>query len=104
MFRVETVPDPRLLHPRDAFVRVIDPAFDDSDRLPLSSAPAAYKMFRDKENECLKSLLQPGMNRWPMHWPRPSVRDLLALQSRRFSILVLIQASGLFLICRKGST
>jgi threonine dehydrogenase-like Zn-dependent dehydrogenase len=37
----------------------IDPAFVFSHRLPLDLAPQAYRMFRDKEDECLKILLQP---------------------------------------------
>jgi threonine dehydrogenase-like Zn-dependent dehydrogenase len=30
-----------------------------SHRLPLSEAPAAYKMFRDKDDDCLKVVLKP---------------------------------------------
>ena len=37
----------------------IDPAFVFSHRLPLELAPQAYKMFRDKEDECIKIILQP---------------------------------------------
>jgi len=37
----------------------IDPGFVISHRLPLSEAPAAYKMFRDKEDHCTKVVLNP---------------------------------------------
>ena len=37
----------------------IDPSFVISHRLPLSQAPDAYKMFRDKEDECVKVVLTP---------------------------------------------
>jgi len=30
-----------------------------SHRLPLSKAPEAYKMFRDKEDHCTKVVLDP---------------------------------------------
>jgi len=37
----------------------IDPSFVISHRLPLSEAPAAYKMFRDKQDHCTKVVLNP---------------------------------------------
>jgi threonine dehydrogenase-like Zn-dependent dehydrogenase len=37
----------------------IDPRFVISHRLPLSQAPEAYKMFRDKEDHCTKVVLDP---------------------------------------------
>lgn len=37
----------------------IDPSFVISHRLPLSSAPEAYKMFRDKNDKCTKVVLDP---------------------------------------------
>jgi threonine dehydrogenase-like Zn-dependent dehydrogenase len=37
----------------------IDPSFVISHRLPLSKAPEAYKMFRDKEDHCTKVVLDP---------------------------------------------
>jgi threonine dehydrogenase-like Zn-dependent dehydrogenase len=37
----------------------IDPGFVYSHRLPLESAPEAYRMFRNKEDECIKILLEP---------------------------------------------
>ena len=37
----------------------IDPSFVISHRLPLSQAPEAYKMFRDKEDHCTKVVLDP---------------------------------------------
>jgi threonine dehydrogenase-like Zn-dependent dehydrogenase len=41
----------------------IDPSFVVSHRLPLEEAPAAYRMFRDKQHECTKVVLKPGMSR-----------------------------------------
>jgi integrase len=37
----------------------IDPTFVITHKLPLDEAPAAYKMFRDKQDECLKVVLYP---------------------------------------------
>jgi len=37
----------------------IDPSFVISHRLPLEAAPRAYQMFRDKQDDCLKVVLQP---------------------------------------------
>jgi threonine dehydrogenase-like Zn-dependent dehydrogenase len=37
----------------------IDPSFVVTHRLPLEDAPRAYRMFRDKEDECLKVVLKP---------------------------------------------
>jgi threonine dehydrogenase-like Zn-dependent dehydrogenase len=38
---------------------VIDPSFVITHRLPLSDAPEAYKMFRDKKDNCIKVVLKP---------------------------------------------
>jgi threonine dehydrogenase-like Zn-dependent dehydrogenase len=38
----------------------IDPSFVVTHTLPLSQAPEGYKMFRDKQNECIKIVLKPG--------------------------------------------
>jgi threonine dehydrogenase-like Zn-dependent dehydrogenase len=38
----------------------IDPTYVITHRLPLQEAPAGYKMFRDKENECIKVVLKPS--------------------------------------------
>jgi threonine dehydrogenase-like Zn-dependent dehydrogenase len=38
----------------------IDPSFIITHRLPLDAAPDAYRMFRDKEDECLKVVLKPA--------------------------------------------
>jgi threonine dehydrogenase-like Zn-dependent dehydrogenase len=40
----------------------IDPTFIITHRLPLEEAPNAYKMFRDKEDECIKVVLKPWAN------------------------------------------
>jgi threonine dehydrogenase-like Zn-dependent dehydrogenase len=37
----------------------IDPRFVITHRLPLEQAPSGYRMFRDKEDECVKVVLQP---------------------------------------------
>lgn len=38
----------------------IDPSFLITHRVPLSQAPEAYRMFRDKENGCVKVVLDPS--------------------------------------------
>jgi threonine dehydrogenase-like Zn-dependent dehydrogenase len=38
----------------------IDPSFIITHRLPLEDAPAGYKMFKDKEDNCIKVVLKPG--------------------------------------------
>jgi threonine dehydrogenase-like Zn-dependent dehydrogenase len=37
----------------------IDPSFVITHRVPLDEAPSAYKMFRDKADECIKVVLKP---------------------------------------------
>jgi threonine dehydrogenase-like Zn-dependent dehydrogenase len=37
----------------------IDPSFVITHRLPLDEAPRAYKIFRDKEDRCIKVVLKP---------------------------------------------
>jgi threonine dehydrogenase-like Zn-dependent dehydrogenase len=37
----------------------IDPSFVITHRLPLRDAPRAYEMFRDKQDECIKVVLDP---------------------------------------------
>jgi threonine dehydrogenase-like Zn-dependent dehydrogenase len=37
----------------------LDPSFVITHRLPLEEAPRAYKMFRDKEDDCIKVVLKP---------------------------------------------
>ena len=37
----------------------IDPSFVISHRLPLAEAPRAYRMFRDKQDQCTKVVLKP---------------------------------------------
>ena len=37
----------------------IDPTFVISHVLPLEDAPAAYQMFRDKQDGCTKVVLKP---------------------------------------------
>jgi threonine dehydrogenase-like Zn-dependent dehydrogenase len=38
----------------------IDPSFVVSHRLSLQEAPKGYRMFRDKQHECVKVVLKPG--------------------------------------------
>jgi threonine dehydrogenase-like Zn-dependent dehydrogenase len=38
----------------------IDPTFIISHRLPLEEGPHAYRIFKEKEDECLKVVLRPG--------------------------------------------
>ena len=37
----------------------LDPSFIITHRLPLEQASAAYRMFRDKQDECIKVVLRP---------------------------------------------
>jgi threonine dehydrogenase-like Zn-dependent dehydrogenase len=37
----------------------IDPSFVITHRMPLAQAPAAYRMFRDKEDGCIKVVMKP---------------------------------------------
>jgi threonine dehydrogenase-like Zn-dependent dehydrogenase len=37
----------------------IDPSFVITHHLPLDEAPRGYRMFRDKQDDCLKVVLQP---------------------------------------------
>lgn len=40
----------------------IDPTFIITHRLPLEQAPTGYEIFGNKEHECIKVVLQPGMH------------------------------------------
>ncbi len=40
--------------------RQIDPSFVITHRMSLDEAPAAYSMFNDKEDDCLKVVLRPS--------------------------------------------
>ena len=37
----------------------LDPSFVITHELPLEEAPSGYKMFRDKQNDCVKVVLKP---------------------------------------------
>ncbi len=37
----------------------IDPSFVITHRVPLIEAPAAYEMFREKEDNCIKVVMRP---------------------------------------------
>jgi threonine dehydrogenase-like Zn-dependent dehydrogenase len=37
----------------------IDPSFIITHRMKLEEAPQAYRMFRDKQDECIKVVLTP---------------------------------------------
>ena len=75
--RVEHVPDPKLINPRDAIIRVtttcicgsdlhrirkaeIDPRFVITHRATLDEAPELYRTFRDKQDHCIKVVLHPA--------------------------------------------
>lgn len=72
--RYETVEDPVIRDPTDAIVRITLTAICGSDihlydkympsyvithRLKLTEGSGAYKMFRDKEDGCIKVVLRP---------------------------------------------
>jgi threonine dehydrogenase-like Zn-dependent dehydrogenase len=40
----------------------IDSTFVISHVLPLEEAPAGYDMFKNKQDECTKIILKPGLN------------------------------------------
>jgi threonine dehydrogenase-like Zn-dependent dehydrogenase len=40
----------------------IDPSFVISHRVPLDRAPEMYRIFRDKEDRCIKVVLDPWAN------------------------------------------
>lgn len=45
----------------------IDPSFVITHRLKLSDAPYAYEIFRDKQDECVKCVLDPSGSRYGGH-------------------------------------
>jgi threonine dehydrogenase-like Zn-dependent dehydrogenase len=55
----------RYLHPLLELIEQgrIDPSFIISHHLPLDDAPRGFAMFRDKQDECTKIVLKPGMKR-----------------------------------------
>jgi len=40
----------------------VDPSFVVTHQMSLEDAPRAYEMFRDKQDECIKVVLKPGMS------------------------------------------
>lgn len=60
-FRMGQTHVQRYLKPLLAHVEngTIDPTFVITHRLPLDEAPQAYKMFRDKQDNCIKVVLKP---------------------------------------------
>ena len=42
-------------------VGTIDPSFVISHTLPLEKAADGYKIFNDKQDECIKCVLKPGI-------------------------------------------
>jgi threonine dehydrogenase-like Zn-dependent dehydrogenase len=54
--RVQDVPEPELINDRDA---IVDPSFVVTHRVPLRDAPAMYRTFRDKEDDCVKVVPTP---------------------------------------------
>jgi threonine dehydrogenase-like Zn-dependent dehydrogenase len=45
----------------------IDPSFIISHHLPLEDAPRGFQMFRDKQEECTKIVLKPGLQKTVLH-------------------------------------
>jgi threonine dehydrogenase-like Zn-dependent dehydrogenase len=45
----------------------IDPSFIITHRLTLDEAPSAYKVFRDKQDECIKVVLKPNGGSTTVH-------------------------------------
>jgi threonine dehydrogenase-like Zn-dependent dehydrogenase len=60
--RVDTVPDPKIQHSRDAVIKITACAICGSDLhlLDLEDAPAMYKKFRDKQDGVIKVVLRPS--------------------------------------------
>lgn len=60
-FRMGQTPVQRYMHQLLEHIENgdIDPTFVISHRVPLSEAPDAYRMFRDKEHRCTKVVLHP---------------------------------------------
>ena len=60
---IRTGPTPMQRYMQPLLERVrhgeIDPSFVITHRLPLDEAPQAYRMFRDKQDECVKVVLKP---------------------------------------------
>jgi threonine dehydrogenase-like Zn-dependent dehydrogenase len=40
-----------------------DPSYIVTHRMTLDEAPTGYDLFRNKQDECIKIVLKPGMNR-----------------------------------------
>ena len=62
--RVVDAPEPKILNPRDAIIRVTSTAICGSSfvithRLNLSDAPFGYETFKKQEDDCIKIVLQP---------------------------------------------
>ena len=63
--RVERVPDPSLLNPRDAIIKVTTSAICGSDLrlldgfIPTMKPPQGYRTFRDQWDTCVKVVLKP---------------------------------------------
>ncbi|PCC73756.1 Threonine dehydrogenase [Nannocystis exedens] len=60
-FRMGQTPVQRYLQPLLAKIEAgeFDPSFVVTHRLPLEQGPEAYKMFRDKQDGCIKVVLRP---------------------------------------------
>ena len=65
--RVDTVPDPKIQHPRDAVIKMkliqvgdIATSFVVTHPGSLEDAPEMHKTFRDKKDGVIKVVLRPG--------------------------------------------
>jgi threonine dehydrogenase-like Zn-dependent dehydrogenase len=45
----------------------LDPSFVITHRLPIDQAPQGYKMFRDKQDACIKVVLKPQAEAETVH-------------------------------------
>jgi hypothetical protein len=63
----------------------IDPSFVISHKLPIDSAPEAYRMFRDKQDHCTRSFSSPGQNKWRLDLRSTFYREAPFARSPFFS-------------------
>jgi NADPH:quinone reductase-like Zn-dependent oxidoreductase len=76
--QVETVPDPVILNPRDAIIKVTTTAICGSDlhiyHGYIPTMQKVYRTFRDKHDACIKVVMKPGVA-IPHHTDPPSFRQ-----------------------------
>lgn len=57
--RVESVPDPRIVDPTDAVLRITTSAVIITHTMPLGDTPKGYAIFDRKEDRAIKVMLKP---------------------------------------------